>query len=119
MRPEGKPRKTYIPQIVVDHGPHLANFPLDDIAKVLVVDVVVLFADRTLCALLELVLPITKAEKKQLTKRCQRKNKRGTYTFTRESLDRTAMTLFNSFGCNPILPARSSSLRLEAVNGQL
>lgn len=38
-----------------------------------------------------------------------------TYTLTRQSLLSTAMTLFNSFGWRPILPARSSSLRLKEI----
>lgn len=36
-----------------------------------------------------------------------------THILTKQSFDSTAMTLFSSLGCNPILPAKSSSLRLR------
>lgn len=51
--------KTHIPQLVVDLVTHPSYAPLDDIAEVLVVDVVVLLSDRPLGTFLQLILPVT------------------------------------------------------------
>ena len=50
---------THVSQTSVDYPSHLGDPPLDDIAKVLVVDEIVLATDRTLRALFELVLAMS------------------------------------------------------------
>lgn len=52
-------RYTYISERRVDPPTHLCNPPFHDIAKLLVVDVVVLAADRSLGTLLQLILTMT------------------------------------------------------------
>lgn len=50
--------------------PHFRNPPFYDIAKVLIVDVVVLFPNRPLRAFFQLVLPITAKKGKHVTSAC-------------------------------------------------
>lgn len=50
--------ETDVTQCRVDDLPHLGHTPFYDVAKVLVVDVVVLFSNRPLCAFFEFVLSI-------------------------------------------------------------
>jgi len=49
---------THISQLVVNLVPHLGHPPLDDVAEVFIVDIVVLLAHRALSALFELVLTV-------------------------------------------------------------
>lgn len=81
----------------------------------LIVDVIVLLSNTALRTLLELVLTVSGIEKKKsVHKMDEHKNiVYITYILTSESFDKTAITLFNSLGWRPILPAKSSSLRLQ------
>jgi len=56
---EGNLGGTDVSQAGIDDPSHFRHTPLDDIAKVLVVDIVVLSTDRTLCALFEFVLAVS------------------------------------------------------------
>lgn len=87
---------------------HFCYPPFHNIAEMLVVDVEVLSPDRALCTLFELVLPMAAPARKVSQEHVQE-----TYIRTSRSPSRTAMTLFNSFSCKPIRPARSSSFRLS------
>jgi hypothetical protein len=50
---------TYIAQIRVNAAPHFCDPPFDNIAEVLIVNVVILFQDRPLRALFEFILTVT------------------------------------------------------------
>ena len=50
---------TYIPQRRVDDTVHSGDAPFNHIAEMLVVDVVILLANRTLCAFLQFVLSVS------------------------------------------------------------
>lgn len=54
--------RTHVSQFVVDLVPHLRDTPLDNVAEVLIVDVVVLLSDGALCTFLELILPVSAVE---------------------------------------------------------
>jgi len=56
---EGNLGETHVPQTGIDYPSHFRHTPLDDIAKVLVVNVIVLPTDRALCALFEFVLAVS------------------------------------------------------------
>ena len=102
---------THITQCRINDMPHLCDSPLDHVAEVLIVDVVVLFPNRPLSPFFEFVLTVTVQEGH--SERYGNPALKQTHILTRQSLDSTAMTLFSSLGCRPILPARSSSLRLR------
>jgi hypothetical protein len=101
---------TNVTQRRVNDAPHLRHTPLDHITKVLVVDVVVLLPNGSLSTLSEFILSITVSNMRYegnvwpLDK---------TNILTRQSFARAAMILLSSLGCRPILPAKSSSLRLS------
>ncbi len=104
--------------------PHFRYPPLDDIAKVFVVDIIILFSNAPLGAFFQLILAVSIDVYKynQLRKKPKWQGARAlhiktTYTLTSESFDRTAITLLSSFGWRPILPASSSSFKLEKRGG--
>ena len=53
--------QTHVTELGVDDTTHLCNTPLDDIAKVLIIDIEVLSSLCSGSALLELVLPVAVA----------------------------------------------------------
>lgn len=59
--------KAHIPQCRVDNTAHLGDPPFDDVAKVLVVDVVVLLANGTLRAFFKFILAIAGDQRDQFT----------------------------------------------------
>lgn len=118
----------YIPKGGVNFMSHFRYPPLYNIAEMLVVEVVVLSSDSALRTLFELILSVAShgrgwSSAKPPTKRkmlSRHAIQQDTNIFTKESFDSTAMTLFSSLGWRPILPARSSSLRLRtATNHQV
>jgi len=89
---------------------HFRYSPLDNIAKMSVVDIIVLLSDCSLGSFFQFILPVSNGV--QFSYALDRRRMK-TYTLTKESFDNTAITLFSSFGCKPILLAKSSSLRLR------
>ena len=92
---EGNQGGTNVPQAGIDDPSHFCHTPLDDIAKVLVVDIVVLSADRTLCALFELVLAVSVWSELAVSDSFGRG--RRTYVLTRPALSRTVTNFVSSF----------------------
>jgi hypothetical protein len=63
---------TYISQRGVDDTSHFGDTPFDDVAKVLVVDVVVLLPNRPLSAFLEFILTISECGFSEVNMKFQR-----------------------------------------------
>lgn len=65
MRGKKVPPDTHVTQVRIDDMSHLCYSPLDDIAKMLIIDVVVLLSNTTLGALFEFILAIAKRERRK------------------------------------------------------
>jgi hypothetical protein len=92
---------THIAQCRVDDVPHLRNSPFHDVAEMFIVDVVVLLSNRPLSTFLEFVLTVTARLPIRTNRldsaRDEKAKKLSAHTLTRQSFDRTAMSLLSSF----------------------
>jgi hypothetical protein len=77
---------------------HPRDPPLDNVAKVLIIDIIILPANRPLCSFLQLILSISEGPTGLSSAKWSDRKIKNAYTLTRQSLLSTAMILFSSFG---------------------
>jgi len=94
---------------------HLGNSPFHYVAEACIVDIKVLPAHGTLCPFLEFVLAVTYEENgiRSFLGKLSFQAENKAHAWINPSFSRVAMSLLSSLTCNPTLPAKSSSLRLD------